>query len=269
MDYSLYEPEDFAANESYLRYYFKLGEADIDFWEQWISSHPDSLDRIMNANRLIQFLSLHLPEDELQVQYERINAAILKLHGQEPTPEFQPVIQEPADPILHPVKRVNFSRRLFSRSVAAAAVLAVVVIIAYYTIPEQREKVLLMETIGINREIVKINQSQQAMQFQLEDGTVITLQPKSKLIFPDHFATDIREVKLEGEAFFQVARNTHRPFYVYHQNLVTHVLGTSFNVKSFRNNSFIEVAVRTGRVEVYERKSPGNGGDKKHSGVSF
>jgi hypothetical protein len=60
-------------------------------------------------------------------------------------------------------------------------------------------------------------------------------------------------VYLEGEAFFEVSKNAKRPFYVYYNNLVTHVLGTSFNVKIDKLKKEVEVSVRTGRVEVSER----------------
>jgi transmembrane sensor len=62
-------------------------------------------------------------------------------------------------------------------------------------------------------------------------------------------------VVLDGEAFFDVSRNAQRPFYVYDGNLVTHVLGTSFNVKINKKKDQIEIAVRSGKVEVYERST--------------
>src|SRR5882757_8974334 len=76
MDYLLYEAEDFASNESYLRYYFRLNDSDIAFWEDWICRHPERLDMIMNADQLISSLSLQLPENEFQQEYERMKAAI-------------------------------------------------------------------------------------------------------------------------------------------------------------------------------------------------
>jgi ferric-dicitrate binding protein FerR (iron transport regulator) len=87
----------------------------------------------------------------------------------------------------------------------------------------------------------------------LEDGSKITLQTGGKIAFPKHFLPGKREVYLEGEAFFEVSKNPSRPFFVYNNNLVTEVLGTSFNIKIV--NGKIEVDVRTGRVAVYENGS--------------
>lgn len=88
---------------------------------------------------------------------------------------------------------------------------------------------------------------------QLEDGSAVTLYPGSKLAFPKHFVTGKREVYLEGEAFFNVSKDANRPFFVYNNNIVTQVLGTSFDVRG--KNGQVEVAVKTGRVAVYENKA--------------
>jgi transmembrane sensor len=87
---------------------------------------------------------------------------------------------------------------------------------------------------------------------QLEDGSTVTIYPGSKLAFPKHFAPGKREVYLEGEAFFKVSKNPGRPFFVYNNNIVTQVLGTSFDIRG--KNGQVEVAVKTGRVAVYENK---------------
>jgi transmembrane sensor len=87
---------------------------------------------------------------------------------------------------------------------------------------------------------------------QLEDGSTIIMYPGSKLAFPKHFAASKREVYLEGEAFFSISKNPNRPFFVYNNNIVTQVLGTSFEIR--KKNGQVEVAVKTGRVAVYENK---------------
>jgi len=101
----------------------------------------------------------------------------------------------------------------------------------------------------------------------LEDGTRMTIKDGSKVDFPEHFGKNKREVYLDGEAFFDVKKDPARPFFVYNNNLVTEVLGTSFNIKAVRNG--IEVAVRTGKVAVYENgnKIPLSDREKLENGV--
>jgi transmembrane sensor len=87
---------------------------------------------------------------------------------------------------------------------------------------------------------------------QLEDGSTVIIYPGSKLAYPKKFAVGRREVYLQGEAFFNISKNASRPFFVYSNNVVTQVLGTSFDVRG--KNGQVEVAVKTGRVAVYENK---------------
>jgi transmembrane sensor len=86
----------------------------------------------------------------------------------------------------------------------------------------------------------------------LEDGTYVLLQPSSKIAYPRHFTIDKREVYMQGAAFFNVSKNAAKPFFVYNENLVTQVLGTSFSINNDAANKQVVVAVKTGKVTVYE-----------------
>lgn len=101
--------------------------------------------------------------------------------------------------------------------------------------------------------MVKVfNTTNQPVRTVLEDGTIVLLEPNTTLNYPARFLPDKREVYLEGKAFFNVSKNAHRPFFIYHNNLVTHVLGTSFIINTRRLPKEAEVLVITGRVEVSE-----------------
>ncbi|MDO6518117.1 FecR family protein [Zobellia uliginosa] len=84
----------------------------------------------------------------------------------------------------------------------------------------------------------------------LPDGTFVMLNSGSAIQFPGEFEEGLREVVLEGEAFFRVYRDTSRPFRVKTQELTTEVLGTSFNINSFPDKDSITVSVATGKVMV-------------------
>lgn len=98
----------------------------------------------------------------------------------------------------------------------------------------------------------KVNNTADDMLVELEEGSTVQLKPGSSLRYPQHFSEFKREVFLEGEAFFDVTKNRRRPFFVYNKNIVTHVLGTSFRVKAVPEKKTLEIAVRTGKVKVYE-----------------
>lgn len=65
-----------------------------------------------------------------------------------------------------------------------------------------------------------------------------------------------REVYLSGEGFFEVSKNPQKPFFVYSNELITKVLGTSFTIKAPENSAKIEVIVKSGKVEVITQKDP-------------
>jgi transmembrane sensor len=92
----------------------------------------------------------------------------------------------------------------------------------------------------------------QVAQITLADGSVVMLNAGSKLKYPKSFRnSQTREVFLEGEAFFTVAHDQAHPFIVHTPNgLKTRVLGTSFNINTYRNPHEVAVSVVTGKVAV-------------------
>lgn len=82
----------------------------------------------------------------------------------------------------------------------------------------------------------------------LEDGTKIWLNAKSKLTYPAHFVDNKRVVTLEGEGYFEVAKDKSRPFEVKTSNLNIQVLGTVFNLKSYPEEGLVETTLIEGRV---------------------
>jgi ferric-dicitrate binding protein FerR (iron transport regulator) len=87
--------------------------------------------------------------------------------------------------------------------------------------------------------------------FQLEDGTKVWMNSNSKLTFPAHFAVDKREIRLSGEAYFEVAKNAKCPFYVYiDNNVAVRVTGTSFNVRKYADEPNLSVSLISGKVQM-------------------
>jgi len=83
----------------------------------------------------------------------------------------------------------------------------------------------------------------------------VELSANSKIRFINDPASPSRELFLEGEAWFDIAHNSQRPFFVYAGDIVTKVLGTSFNVKAFDKNAQVTVTVKTGKVSVYSKNA--------------
>lgn len=85
---------------------------------------------------------------------------------------------------------------------------------------------------------------------QLKDGTIVILNATSKIIIPSNFNNESRFITLEGEAFFDVAPNTEKPFVIQSGDAKIKVLGTSFNVKAYKTDELMAVTVSTGKVNV-------------------
>lgn len=96
--------------------------------------------------------------------------------------------------------------------------------------------------------IVEVPKGQRASLI-LSDGTKVWLNSHSKFTYPARFTRKNRDVKLEGEGFFEVAHNEKAPFTIHADLLKIRVLGTKFNVKAYSEEpSFITLA--EGKVEV-------------------
>ena len=84
----------------------------------------------------------------------------------------------------------------------------------------------------------------------LMDGTKVWLNSNSKLRYPSDFGNGVRKVQLEGEAYFQVAKDSVHPFIVDVNNMQVKVLGTSFNVNAYSKEDEVVTTLVEGKVEV-------------------
>lgn len=111
-------------------------------------------------------------------------------------------------------------------------------------------------SIAINNWIKKSNDGPKPVSVQLEDGSQVELTKGATVYYPQHFEAGKREVKIEGTAFFQIVKDTAKPFFVHSQDLTTRVLGTSFWViyDDAKKQSAVEVV--TGKVSVHKQKAP-------------
>ena len=98
---------------------------------------------------------------------------------------------------------------------------------------------------------------------ELPDSSVVILNSGSTLSYPDKFETESRTVMLVGEAFFEVKKNSKRPFYVKTKDVTIRVLGTKFNVKSYPDENTSETTLVSGSVEILQNSVQDKEG-KKH-----
>jgi len=93
----------------------------------------------------------------------------------------------------------------------------------------------------------------------LPDGSNVKLNASTRVEYPERFANNVRKVKLSGEAFFEVTRDTLRPFIIETENASVEVLGTSFNVSAYPRTGLVEVNVETGKVKLTQHSDGKSG----------
>jgi len=86
---------------------------------------------------------------------------------------------------------------------------------------------------------------------RLEDGTTVWLNSETKMRYPVQFSGQNREVWLEGEAYFKVAKNEKQPFVVKTENMDVRVLGTEFNLKAYADEKWVQATLVRGEVAVF------------------
>jgi transmembrane sensor len=237
-DYSKYEIEDFAFDESFQKWVFEEHSGSAGFWEAYISAHPYQTDKILAARRLVQKLRADENPDE-------------------PYADLMQEIWDNVQGRIRP-KQVTFWARLSGWQVAASILLFVAAMLGWYKLvrvdgaADGFPKLLAVQ--GEHQLVEEVNRTNNTVNIYLADGSTVSLARNSRLIYPKKFGSKERIVQLEGEAFFEVAKDADHPFLIYANETVTKVIGTSFRIKAFEANPEVVVSVTTGKVSVFTRK---------------
>lgn len=237
-DYSKYEIEDFAFDESFQKWVFEDHSGQHGFWEKYISDHPYQTDKILAARNLVQKLRTGQQPDE-------------------PYTELMQEIWENVEARIRP-KRVALWEWLPKWQFAASILLVMAAIIGSYKLSRTNgTNDSLPQALAAQRKdqlVEEVNRTDNTLKIYLVDGSVVSLAKNSRLIYPKKFGIKERIVQLKGEAFFEVAKDATHPFLIYANETVTKVIGTSFRIRAFQADPKVIVSVTTGKVSVFARK---------------
>ena len=143
---------------------------------------------------------------------------------------------------LHQVQTRKRRIRTIGMRIAASFLLLVGIGSALFQLKkEQRNSAIAYITYSVQKGERKI--------IELPDGTHVHLNGGSSISFPKQFQSQERDIRMKGEAFFDVTKNPKWPFVIHTGNFTTTVLGTSFDVE-YNDSQFLAVTVRTGKVKV-------------------
>lgn len=145
---------------------------------------------------------------------------------------------------LHASIRAQKSRmspRIILRWVCAAAAAVLIFAGGYYA---------AIGTVEPMRENTLLTAKGQTGEFSLPDGTTVWLNGESRLKYDNTFEDETRDVYLCGEAFFEVRKDSLRPFRVHMNDLQIEVLGTSFDAMSYSFGSYEHIVLKSGSVKI-------------------
>jgi len=147
-------------------------------------------------------------------------------------------------------KRPDKVKRILLNLLKVAAVAAIIIgsgyIYSVYRINRQNQPLQLIYVPPGSR-----------TSLTLIEGSTVWLNSKTKMKYPGVFTND-RVVELDGEGFFDIAKDPEKPFIIKAGEYNLEVLGTSFNVESYRNSANFETALFTGRAKLFKNQQAGD-----------
>ncbi|MDR6197478.1 FecR domain-containing protein [Siphonobacter sp. SORGH_AS_0500] len=218
-----YQAEDFAAEASFIAYYLKSDPEAVAFWEHWIRTHPEKLDEIVAAENLLDLLALRLPTEEFEQEKERMRQYL-------------------DTPVIPHIQRS--SRKPWLAAASVLLILGLVGGLLYFNRSNPSVPPAKVEWVHHS------NPNGKKTRLTLSDGSTVILNAASTIHYPKTFHSNVREIRLEGEAFFSVAHDSTKPFIVQTGELSTSVLGTEFNVSAYSPANQVTVSLHRGKVQV-------------------
>ncbi len=237
-DFSSFEIEDFAFDESFQKWVTNSDSDHSDFWQKYMNEHPHQIDKILAARELVLELKKRGSENNHKNLADEIWTNV---SGH-----------------MKARERSLFRRSGWAYIAASVAILLIAGYSFFRFYPsdgiQEYQSFVPDETSDQADYIEQINREDKVLTITLDDGSTVNLEKNSSLGYPRHFHSKERVVYLRGEAFFDIEKDPNHPFLVFTDKTVVKVLGTSFRVKAHEASEKVVVAVKTGKVSVFEKK---------------
>ncbi|OZI06234.1 hypothetical protein BWI93_20675 [Siphonobacter sp. BAB-5385] len=227
--------QDFIGNPSFRKWVNDPDASTVAHWESYRRKHPEQEAVIRQAATVVR----------------RLKKASTELAQVQPDPRKEEEIWQSVRQQLFPAP----VRRSFAWGWVAAAVVVLGIGLSWTMLqPAEAPQLAQVTPIPQPDSVTISNVNTKPRLVSLPDGSSVILQKGSNLRYENPFRTQNRMVSLSGEAYFEVVRDTTRPFLVYANGLVAKVLGTSFNIKAYNRDNNVILTVRTGKVSVSSHK---------------
>jgi len=227
IDRSRFDAEDFLVDNTFQLYCAGTDRLCTEYWEKYISAHPEQTTVIAEAKRLYVILSGNKRplNNQLETFKENFDS---------------------------PSKTLKLNRNFAWLKIAAA--ILVIAGAGFFYLNHRLQK-NARENFQAK---VFTTKSGERKKIMLPDGTTVLLNAKSSLSIGKEFNDKLREVNLKGEAYFDVVHNKNKPFKVHTHDFNINVLGTAFNVKAYPDEITSEATLIRGLITM--EAVNGNGG---------
>ena len=214
--------ENFPNHDEKIRSYLKgeLSKPEEKLLFDWLDQSPENLHQFQSFIRGNEF-NMEI-SDETEKAWERLHSHIGK----------------------QALKKRSGIALLSSRWSRIAAILAVALFFGFWGshyLAKKQTETTLNELVVPNGEKTQIG---------LADGTKVWLNAGTKFRYPEDFRGETRTVEIEGEGFFEVAKDPSHPFIVKTPEFEVKVLGTSFNLSSYQNDENNSLSLQSGSVQL-------------------
>lgn len=242
-----YTVADFVLDPDFRKWVLSPDETTNIYWDGYLEKNPSKRKALQEARLLVLSLArerFDISDNVLKLRWQNLSKAV-EMTESEP-------VQRKTVPI-HSISTLNdrgFHLKTRNRlPVEYSWLIILVMVFSISTLLQWKEgdrtpvpEVFETYEDHVARPGVKVA-------LTLQDGSKVLLNSGSTLRYISHFEKDRRELFLTGEAFFEVVKDTLRPFVVKSPGLVTKALGTSFLVKAINKEESM-VALVSGKVSV-------------------
>jgi ferric-dicitrate binding protein FerR (iron transport regulator) len=230
-DFSTYNFEDFITDDSFINYSNRLNPEDIKLWEDWLATNPDYQKTTEEAKDFINQLTSKrqsLPKSFIDNEWKRLSKNLgLNNNKKVPAPG-------------------KFRIKIWQYAAAILILISVSGILITTSISNQRDKITYNEILVPRGQMKNI---------LLPDKSLVFLNSDTRLRYSTGFGKKNREVFLEGEAYFEVAHDSRKPFIVHTCENDIEVLGTAFDVKAYPDGNIHQTSLVRGTVRIsYQNK---------------
>lgn len=255
MNYEQFSADDFAGDGFFIRW-VKGTDPEADwFWQSFMKEHPEKIPAIEEARKIVGRFSFRKDELSPEAFDSMRNRFVLSLQAT--------IEQEKEAAFTDLTVDTRKTSPAFWLKIAASLAVPLMCVALYYAVrnlPLSPEGNPSTENTAVAATEERVNPRGQRSVLQLTDGTRVWLNADSRLRYAKDFTTTgVREVYLEGEAFFEVAHDASKPFLVHTSGITINVLGTSFNVKSYGEDATIETTLIRGKVSINRKDNPAGG----------